>query len=677
MKWNGSLGRTLMALAALGAVGTFVVAGVGAVGLKKAHGSMNALVASTKAQRIQMDADMMHDAVRADVLQTVLGVTTKNAERVKDGQAGLVEHSVRLVKDMDDARAIASPATQRLIDSLAAPVKSYISHGNDVVAAALKGDTALVAKRNAAFLTSFSDLETGMEKFGDRIGEDAAGMSSATEAEFALLTRVLFGVSVVTAAIVFAVGDRVSRRIKRASSDLVEAVAHLQERAVNALGSAMRQLAEGNVNADVVASTHPVTVSGNDELSTLAAAVNAIGTQTVATVDAHRSAMQTLQGLLAETTRAVDAARSGELSVRADSARFPGAYGALLSGFNDAQDASRRPVDAALEVLERVAERDFSRRVEGTFTGDHARLVNAVNVAIVNVAEALHEVEVAAEQIAGASSQVAGGSQQMAEGASSQASSVEEITAAVQEQAAVTTRTTASVQEARGLTIQVRERVRSGTQAMQSLDDAMQRMVESAKRTAQIVKTIDEIAFQTNLLALNAAVEAARAGDAGRGFAVVADEVRQLAIRAAKAAQETSTLIEETVSTTRTSTTITNDVRTHLGTVDGEIDRVASLVADIATDCESQRDQIREVGAAVERVSADTQRMAATSEEAASASEELNSQANMMRELVQRFHVQDSEGDMRKLARRDLNNPPPRAVLERRAYEPLLEKWAS
>ena len=44
----------------------------------------------------------------------------------------------------------------------------------------------------------------------------------------------------------------------------------------------------------------------------------------------------------------------------------------------------------------------------------------------------------------------------------------------------------------------------------------MKGISESSKKIADIIGTIDGIAFQTNILALNAAVEAARAGEHGR-----------------------------------------------------------------------------------------------------------------------------------------------------------------
>ncbi len=677
MKFQWTLGRTLLGLAALGTIGTLVVAAVGGFGLNGSRIGLNDLTVSAHAQRLQMDADMMHDAVHGDVLTAVLGVVKNDPAMVKEARDGFEEHADRFRKGLAEAREITSGDLRVRIDSLKAPVESYLVAGSGVMTAALAGDTSALSTSSAEFKRYFSSLETDMEKFGDAIAENAARTNAANDSRFTLLASVLLGVTLLTAALVFFVGQRVGRRIGTSTRELVASVEHLQSNAVGALGDAMTRLASGDVRDDVRAVASPVAVTGNDELTDLAKAINSIGARTIDTVTAHGQAMHTLRAMLAETQRVVNAARRGDLAVQAADKTFPGAYGELLHGFNEAQSAMRKPVEGALEVLEMAADHNLSRRVSGAYLGDHARLANAVNLAIGNIATALHEVEVAAEQIAGASHEVADGSQSLADGASSQAASVEEITAAVQEQASVTARTAGRAQEARVLTVQVSERIRSGATAMRELDVAMERMTDSAKKTAQIVKRIDEIAFQTNLLALNAAVEAARAGDAGRGFAVVADEVRQLAIRAAEAAHETSMLIEETVITTQESTDLTRQVGTHLGSVESDVARVATVVSDIAADCTLQRDQINEVSRAVEQVSQLTQRAAANAEESASASEELNAQASTMRDLVQQFQVDAGSGEARQLARRDPRRRPPQHIIDQRAPDPLDEKWAT
>src|SRR4030095_2324084 len=104
-----------------------------------------------------------------------------------------------------------------------------------------------------------------------------------------------------------------------------------------------------------------------------------------------------------------------------------------------------------------------------------------------------------------------------------------------------------SAHTAQELAVSARRHADQGGSVVQRAIDAMGEINSSSRRIADIIGTIDEIAFQTNLLALNAAVEAARAGEQGRGFAVVAAEVRRPAQRSAASAKEIKGLINDSV----------------------------------------------------------------------------------------------------------------------------------
>ncbi len=235
-----------------------------------------------------------------------------------------------------------------------------------------------------------------------------------------------------------------------------------------------------------------------------------------------------------------------------------------------------------------------------------------------------------AAQVNGASSQVAGAAQQLAEGAGQQASSLEETSAALEEMAAMTRTNAENAVEAHRMVSEARQTAEDSDQTTVQLDGAMTSINESADRIRKIIKVIEEIAFQTNLLALNAAVEAARAGEHGKGFAVVADEVRNLAMRAADAARETTTLIEDSVNRAREGSNVTGQVAAALHTISGAVGRVSELIENISTASREQALGIDQVSAAVSNVEKVTQEAAASAEQAASASQELNAQAGAM-----------------------------------------------
>ena len=246
----------------------------------------------------------------------------------------------------------------------------------------------------------------------------------------------------------------------------------------------------------------------------------------------------------------------------------------------------------------------------------------------------MEELGFGAEQVAAASNQVAQASQDMAEGASEQASSLEETAATIEEMSSMTSANAGHAAEASRLTGDLRGAAQSGQQAMSRMTGAIEKIKGSADETAQIVKTIDEIAFQTNLLALNAAVEAARAGDAGRGFAVVAEEVRNLAKRSAEAAQDTAELIATSQNNALSGVAVTHDVTRTLSEVVAGIDKVGSLIDQVSDATERQSRGIGEINTAVGQLENLTQNGAANAEESASASEELSGQARELNRMV-------------------------------------------
>jgi methyl-accepting chemotaxis protein len=238
------------------------------------------------------------------------------------------------------------------------------------------------------------------------------------------------------------------------------------------------------------------------------------------------------------------------------------------------------------------------------------------------------------EQVASAAGQISSTSQHLAEGASEQAASIQETSSSLEEMSSITRQNADNARQADILMQKTRHVVAQAKDSMAQMNRSMEEIVQASEDTSKIVKTIDEIAFQTNLLALNAAVEAARAGEIGAGFAVVADEVRNLAMRAADAARNTDSLIEETVKKVRAGSGLMSATDNTFSQVSESTAKVAELVSEIAAASGEQAQGIEHVNKAVAEMDKVVQQNAANAEESASASEQMNAQAETMKAMV-------------------------------------------
>ena len=243
------------------------------------------------------------------------------------------------------------------------------------------------------------------------------------------------------------------------------------------------------------------------------------------------------------------------------------------------------------------------------------------------------------EHVADASMQVAAASQSLAEDASEQAASLEETSSSMEEMSSITKQSAEHTLQAKAMMGEVKGIVDKVSSHMDEMTKAIGDITKTSEETGKIIKTIDEIAFQTNLLALNAAVEAARAGEAGAGFAVVADEVRNLALRAAQAAKNTNSLIDNTINAVKNGNELTVKTQDAFQENIAIARKIGQLIDEIATASEEHARGIAGVNAAVVRMNTLTQKTAANAEESASVSEELNVQAQQMELYVENLIV--------------------------------------
>jgi len=299
-----------------------------------------------------------------------------------------------------------------------------------------------------------------------------------------------------------------------------------------------------------------------------------------------------------------------------------------------------QPLARAVADAERIADNDLSQPMHLDGRGDElgtlqralahmhenlATMVRDIRSGTVALAHTTGEIATAGNDLSARTEQTAGSLQQTA-------SAMEQITAAVGQ-------TADSASTANQLVASANSVAQRGGAVVSQVVDTMREIDASSKKIADIIGTIDGIAFQTNILALNAAVEAARAGEQGRGFAVVAGEVRTLAQRSAEAAKEIKTLIGSSVDRVETGARLVGDAGQTMGEIVASVQRVADIVGEVRAAAEEQTRGIGQVNGAVADLDRMTQQNAALVEQSAAAAESMREQAERLSSLVGRFRL--------------------------------------
>jgi len=579
----------------------FVIAGGAAgVGIWSAS-TMNAdavdIARSGQILRNHMQADMMHDALRADVLAALHASNPAAGIKFEQVKADLAEHVASFRNVIDENKVLANdPITQRALASVEPPLLTYIDSATNMVTAA---ERTPVDAMNALpdFMAQFSKLESAMEHAGDQIETlttSISDLSTQTANNINYTLKAILGLTLILAIALFAFFRRsVTTPILQLSSGMVN-------------------IADGDT--DVICAG----LGRKDEIGTMAAAVEVFR-----------------KGAIAKRALEMDAARARQ---QAENDRMATQQKAEA----DAAERLRAATSGLAGGLKRLASGDLAFQLNEPFSPDFESLRHDFNSSLTQLGGTLMAISQAISAIDGGTQEISSGANDLANRTERQAASLEETAAALDEITANVSNSSKRTEEARAAATEADHGAVCSVDVVRQAQEAMQRIESSSQQISNIIGVIDEIAFQTNLLALNAGVEAARAGEAGKGFAVVAQEVRELAQRSATAAKEIKALINTSSAEVGSGVRLVRETGDALNEIGQRISGINQHMNAVATAAKEQSVGLVEVNRAVNTMDQTTQQNAAMVEQSTAASLALAAETRKLRDLVGQFRFDDA-----------------------------------
>ena len=298
------------------------------------------------------------------------------------------------------------------------------------------------------------------------------------------------------------------------------------------------------------------------------------------------------------------------------------------------------PLQTAIAAARTLAGGDLTLAIASRRHDEAGQLLEAMQQMKVNLLSIVRDVRMNVEAMSTATGEIAAANLDLSSRTEAQAASLEETASSMEQLSSTVQQTADHTQQANQLVDSASTVATRGGAAVSQVGQTMGEISASAKKIADITGMIDGIAFQTNILALNAAVEAARAGEQGKGFAVVAAEVRSLAQRTTVAAKDIKTLIEDSVDKVEQGNRLVQDAGQTMGGMVDAVQRVSSLMSEIAHASREQSSGIAQVNRAVADMDVTTQQNAAMVEQAAAAAGQLNEQARQLAQAVSVFKLE-------------------------------------
>lgn len=528
--------------------------------------------------RNHLEADMMHDALRADVLAALLAAEQGRRDQQSQVTADLEEHARNFRRFIDNNSKLDLDAdVKRAIDDVRPVLADYIGGAETIVEHAFKNADA--AKTEIAdFMKRFEVLEGRMARVSDVIEKSVVNAEKSTVRTSATATMTVIVISLL--AVVVAIG----LALWQVSSIITPIID---------VTGALGRVAKGDTNVDIKITT-------GDEIGEMMTSLLELRTSVarafelqqmvedmpinVMTCDGRDLKVSYMNRTSLAAMRGLDHVMTtkGEDLVGADIGRFSSEFDSqrgLLT--NPASLPYRREIKLGGETLEVNA--SAIRNSNGDFIGpmiawnvitEQVSLGKTVGEVVSAVASASDELQMTAESMSSTADETSRQATAASGGAETATSNVQTVATAAEE-------LSSSIREIANQVAQASTAAQEAVAETRAASDKVMGLADASQKIGEVVRLITDIAEQTNLLALNATIEAARAGDAGKGFAVVASEVKNLASQTAKATEDIAAQVASIQGAT-------DDAVGAIKSIDVRIDEINAISGAVASAVEEQ-----------------------------------------------------------------------------------------
>lgn len=611
--------------------------------LTEAHFKQSSTI--TAITQRHMEGDMMHDAMRADVLGAMVAQTAGDAEGVAAAQKDFEAHAANFRSNLEKNRAEnLPPGLKKSFDTSLQGIEAYKAAGETAMAGIVAGNGVGAV---AEFIPHFTQLEGGLESLSNEID---GWMKKADADAVAASAQMQLIVSILSALAIFGV-VLMAWLLWR---DILKPL--------NAMAGTITSIARGDTDIDIdylrrrdeigILARATETLRGNAREAFMVNQMVQSMPTSVMSVDvrdnlrvnyANTSTMDLLQRL-----EAYMPIKGGQI------------VGQSIDVFHNHPEHQRRllsdpknlPHRAKITLGPESIDLQISavRDQKGEYVA--AMLVWDVVTAKTHLA---HEFEnnvqhvvsglaASAEELSRVASNMTDELKRSAGLAVSASSAASHATSNVHTVAAAAEEMSASIREISSQIQVTNDLVRESYTKVQNADLLAQKLAKASERVNEVTAVIAGISSQINLLALNATIESARAGDAGRGFAVVAGEVKNLANQTNRSIGEINSVIEEMRLASGDIIGALSDIKTSVDNITQATTSVASAVEeqsattqDIARNMALAAEGTQMISDNLQDVSNVTTESGDASAQLYGSSQDLSEQANVLRGRVADF----------------------------------------